>query len=58
MAPYSFPKIIAHTDVITIFAGWSKNSKGAGKGSPLCPRKDACFLGRLTHHWGVSSMPP
>jgi hypothetical protein len=26
------------------------NSKGAANGSPHCPRKDSCFLGRLIHH--------
>jgi hypothetical protein len=26
------------------------NSKGAANGSPHCPRKDPCFLGRLIHH--------
>jgi len=58
MGPYSFPKKIAHTDGNTIFTGWSQNSKGAGKISPLCPRKDACFLGRLIRHWRISLMPP
>jgi hypothetical protein len=44
--------------VTTGMAGLSKNSKGACKISPRCPRKYACFLACLTHHWGVSSMPP
>jgi hypothetical protein len=56
--PCRQPWSIAPIVVITLFAGWSQNGKGAGKISPLCPRKDACFPERLTRHWRISAMPP
>jgi hypothetical protein len=55
MAPCSYHIIIAHNEVIVFVAGWSLNSKGAAKVSPLCPRKDACGLGRLLHQLRFSS---
>src|SRR3990170_3811835 len=45
MAPYSYPIIIGHTGVKTIFARWSQNSKGAAKRQPPLSTERRLFPG-------------